>query len=104
MRLLAGPGSFRVHGSIYHMIGPLQPPAEQGTPQFVQLYKHGTEHETENRISLIPGLDRTTVAGLQDMLHHHNLFVQRVRSAATRDTPEMQLSIVTGALANCLLM
>ena len=89
---------------MYHMIGSLQPRAEQGIPQFAQLYIHDTEHEADNRISHISRLDREIVAGLQDMLHHHNPFVRQIRAAATRDTPEMQMRIVTGALDSCFVI
>ena len=93
-----------MHGSIYHMIGSLQPQAEQGIPRFAQLYIHDTEHEADNRISHISGLDREIVAGFQDMLHHHNPFVRQIRAAATQNAPEMQLRIVTGALENCFVI
>ena len=77
MPLCSGPGSFRVHGLVYHMIDRLQPPAEQGHPQFAQLYIHDTDHETDNRMSHDSGLERTTVVQLQDMLHR----AQSIRAA-----------------------
>ena len=43
------PESFRVHGTVYHMFGPLQPPAEQSDSQSAQLYIHDTDHESDHR-------------------------------------------------------
>lgn len=42
-----GVSNFRIHGQVYHRIGPLLP-EENHIPAFAQLYIYDTEHENEN--------------------------------------------------------
>ena len=50
--------TFKVHGSIYHNIGPMMPGevADQA-PRFAQLYFYDTDHELQNRLHHVPELD-----------------------------------------------
>ena len=69
------------------MIGPLQPPAETCNPQFAQLYIHNTDHEIDNRMSHVSGLDHATVVELQDILHRHKPFVRQTHSSGILGCP-----------------
>jgi hypothetical protein len=47
-----GPYVFCMHGQNYHHIGSLIP-EEGNKPRWAQLYIYDTEHEVENRISVV---------------------------------------------------
>ncbi|CAB5207785.1 unnamed protein product [Rhizophagus irregularis] len=48
--------TFRIHGEMYHRIGSLLPNSET-QPQFAQIYIYDTDHEIQNRLNIMPGLD-----------------------------------------------
>jgi hypothetical protein len=51
-----GISNFRIHGQVYHLIGPLLP--EEGQqPVFAQLYIYDSEHENEYRNNVMQDLD-----------------------------------------------
>ena len=73
--------TFRIHGITYHIIGPLVP--NEGTeevPQFAQLYVYDTEHELQNRMQGLGGLDERTLQKLQTMMHEYNPYAYSFRS------------------------
>ena len=75
--------TFKVHGSIYHNIGPMMPGgvADQA-PRFAQLYFYDTDHELQNRLHHVPELDVDVLRTLQSMMHRTNPYAQAFRSAA----------------------
>src|ERR1044071_4961690 len=54
----SGVYTFRIHGEMYHRIGTLLSDPET-QPQFAQIYIYDTDHETQNRSNVMPGLDFT---------------------------------------------
>ncbi len=87
--------SFRIHGEMYHRIGTLLPdPKTQ--PQFSQIYIHDTDHEIQNRSNVMPGLDSTVLAELQQMLHDINPYVNTFRQVGNllKYDPLLDLKLV----------
>ena len=75
--------TYRIHGQVYHRIGSLIP--EQGQiPKFSQLYVYDTNHELENRMAVMGGLDPEILEVLQRNLHQSNPFVEQFRQAVAR--------------------
>ena len=70
----SGVYTFHIHGEIYHRIGTLLPDPEI-QPQFAQIYIYDTDHEIQNRSNVMPSLDSTILAELQQMLHDINPYV-----------------------------
>ncbi|PKC12098.1 hypothetical protein RhiirA5_286874 [Rhizophagus irregularis] len=56
--------TFRIHGEMYHRIGSLLPNSET-QPQFAQIYIYDTDHEIQNRLNIMPGLDPMILGELQ---------------------------------------
>ncbi|CAG8745237.1 12057_t:CDS:2, partial [Cetraspora pellucida] len=63
--------TFRIYGEVYHRIDAFSFDPES-QPQFAQIYIYDTDHELQNRINIMPGLDSTILADLQQMLHDIN--------------------------------
>ena len=77
---MQGISNFRIHGQVYHLIGSLLP--ESGhSPMFAQLYIYDTEHENENRHSIMRDLNDNTLLCLQNMLDECNPYVKNFRQA-----------------------
>ena len=77
---MRGISNFRIHGQVYHLIGSLLP--ESGhPPMFAQLYIYDTEHENENRHSIMRDLNDNTLLCLQNMLDECNPYVKNFRQA-----------------------
>ena len=74
----SGVYNFRIHGEMYHRIGTLLPNSED-QPSFAQIYIYDTDHEIRNRLNVIPGLDSSILADLQQMLHEINPYVNIFR-------------------------
>lgn len=73
--------TFCIHGSTYHSIGPLVPnEGAREVPQFAQLYVYDTEHELQNRMHGLSGLDEHTLEKLQAMIHEYNPYAYSFRS------------------------
>ncbi|KAI9918880.1 hypothetical protein PsorP6_011331 [Peronosclerospora sorghi] len=92
-----GPFSFRIHGQLYHQVGPLLPKVGQ-RPLFAPLYIHDTEHEREKRHAVMLELNDAVLNELQTMLHEKqsnpaNPYVQQFRTtreqgiSASREFP-----------------
>ena len=76
--------TFKVHGSIYHNIGPLMPNDEHGrVPRFAQLYFFDTDHELDNRLHHVSNVDKNVLEMLQNMMHCCNPYAHAFRLAAT---------------------
>ena len=73
-----GVSNFRVHGQIYHFIGPLLPEETQ-SPTFAQLYIYDTLHEDTNRHNIMHELDKDILQQLQHILHQSNPYIQCFR-------------------------
>ncbi|PKB97523.1 hypothetical protein RhiirA5_258470, partial [Rhizophagus irregularis] len=71
---VGGVYTFRIHGEMYHRIGTLLPNPEN-PPSFAQIYIYDTDHEINNRLSVIPNLDFNILIELQQMLHEINPYV-----------------------------
>ena len=77
--------NFRVHGQVYHNIGPLMPNVQDDLhPRFAQLYFYDTEHELLNRLRQVPNIQQGTLSSLQSMMHRCNPYAQAFRSAGHR--------------------
>jgi hypothetical protein len=70
-----GISNFRIHGQVYHLIGPLLP--EEGQrPAFAQLYIYDSEHENEYRNNVMQDLDNNILQNLLKMLDECNPYIQ----------------------------
>jgi hypothetical protein len=87
--------TFRIHGEMYHRIGPLLPDSE-AQPQFAQIYIYDTDHEIQNRSNIISGLDPSILAELQQMLHDINPYVNKFRQAGNllKHNPSLDLKLI----------
>ena len=104
--ILQGRGvyTFKVHGSVYHNIGPMMlgEVADQ-IPRFAQLYFYDTEHELENRLHHNSNLDVKILDPLQAMMHRVNPYAQAFCSArmTMQDTHVFELRmVITDSRAN----
>ena len=70
-----GVSNFRIHGQVYHRIGSLLPENEH-FPAFAQLYIYDTEHENENRQSIMQDLNNDILLNLQNMLDECNPYIR----------------------------
>ncbi len=85
---------------MHHLLGPLQP-AEHDVPQFAQLYIiDSMDAQVTARLAALgatgAALHQPTLAGLQQMLHDHNTFVQRfkqVMDMPAHDLPQWEVVI-----------
>ena len=68
-----------ITGKVYHRIGSLLP-TENEAPKFAQLYFHDTEHEVDNRVNVMDGLDRDVIEVIQDCLHTCNPYITSLKS------------------------
>jgi hypothetical protein len=86
--------TFRIHGEMYHRIGTLLPNPEN-SPSFAQIYIYDTDHEINNRLSVIPNLDFNILIELQQMLHEINPYVNIFRQAGQllRNDPLLDLRL-----------
>jgi hypothetical protein len=86
--------------AMHHLLGPLQL-AEHDVPQFAQLYIiNSVDAQVKARLAALgatgAALHQPTLAGLQQMLHDHNTFVQRfkqVMDMPTHDLPQWEVVI-----------
>ncbi|GBC42223.2 uncharacterized protein LOC114190774 [Rhizophagus irregularis DAOM 181602=DAOM 197198] len=85
---------FQIHGEIYHRIGTLLPNPEN-PPSFAQIYIYDTDHEINNRLSVIPNLDFNILIELQQMLHEINPYVNIFHQAGQllRNDPLLDLRL-----------
>ncbi len=89
-----------IKGVVHHLLGPLQP-AEHDVPQFAQLYIiDSMDAQVRARLAALgatgAALHQPTLAGLQQMLHDHNTFVQRfkqIMDMPTHDLPQWEVVI-----------
>jgi hypothetical protein len=85
---------------VHHLLGPLQP-TEHDVPQFAQLYIiDSMDAQVIARLAALGAtgatLHQPTLAGLQQMLHDHNTFVQRfkqVMDMPAHDLPQWEVII-----------
>ncbi len=89
-----------IKGAVHHLLGPLQS-AEHDVPQFAQLYIiDSMDAQITARLAALgatgAALHQPTLAGLQQMLHDHNTFVQRfkqVMDMPAHDLPQWEVVI-----------
>ena len=76
-----GVGSFRLCGSVYHLVGSLLPTTGQPAT-FAQLYCNDPQHELENRQAARPELNVATLETIQRTMDQHNFFAKTFKAAA----------------------
>jgi len=89
-----------IKGAVHHLLGPLQH-AKHDVPQFAQLYIiDSMDAQVTARLAALgvtgATLHQLTLAGLQQMLHDHNTFVQRfkqVMDMPAHDLPQWEVVI-----------
>lgn len=101
-----GPPIYRIHGTLYHFIGPLiaQPPAQPAQPvppRYAQLYFTDSQTALNSRLqnnqsrNSAQGLDRNVMVELQDMLQNYNPYVQVFKTAydlmRSQDIPDLTI-------------
>ncbi|MCO5567881.1 hypothetical protein L7F22_021577 [Adiantum nelumboides] len=64
---MSGAYCFCVHGSLYHQVGSLVP-HDSGPPKFAQMYVYDTDHEVQNRMNALEGLDVSILQALSIMM------------------------------------
>jgi len=82
-----------IKGVVHHLLGPLQP-AEHDVPQFAQLYIiDSMDAQVTARLGALGvtgvALHQPTLAGLQQMLHDHNTFVQHFKQVMDMPTHDL---------------
>ncbi|CAG8637245.1 13302_t:CDS:2 [Cetraspora pellucida] len=90
---------FRIHGKMYHNIGSLLLAQPGASPHFAQIYVYDTEHKLQNRMNVMPSLDASVLADLQQMLDQVNPYVtvfRQVRNKLTQK-PATTLSMIIRA-------
>jgi hypothetical protein len=89
-----------IKGAVHHLLGPLQP-TKHDVPQFAQLYIiDSMDAQITARLTPLgatgAALHQPTLAGLQQMLHDHNTFVQhfkQVMDMPAHDLPQWEVVI-----------
>ena len=75
----SGPSSFRIHGTLHHLMGALIPP-DGLQPSFAQLYIYDPEEATNRRVQGNPQLDPGILLDLhttiRDINHYAPLYKQ----------------------------
>jgi hypothetical protein len=91
----SGVYTFCIHEEIYHRIGSLLSNSET-QPQFAQIYIYDTDHEIQNRLNIMPGLDPMILGELQQILHNINPYVNQFRQAGNllKNNPSLNLKLV----------
>ncbi len=98
-----------IKGVVHHLLGPLQL-VEHDVPHFAQLYIiDSMDAQITTRLIALGAtgvaLHQPTLAGLQQMLHDHNTFVQRfkqVMDMPAHDLPQWEVVIrVDGDVDKC---
>ncbi|KIK33381.1 hypothetical protein CY34DRAFT_99690, partial [Suillus luteus UH-Slu-Lm8-n1] len=83
-RALQGPGpnTFRIHGSLHHLMGSLIPP-DGVQPSYAQLYIYDSDEATDIRATRPgnEGLDRRILRNLHDMLYRNHLYAPLYKQA-----------------------
>jgi hypothetical protein len=77
----SGPWVYRVNGQMYLSLGPLLPHISQ-KPTFSQLYVYDIEHELDNRHARNMAMDKICLRKLQQLMHHHNPYMQHYKQAS----------------------
>src|SRR6267154_978448 len=76
----SGPSTFRIHGSLHHLMGSLMPGEDQ-QPAYAQLYVFDAEHATDVRVNRNRNLDPRILRELHDMLHRRHPYAQLYKAA-----------------------
>ena len=98
---------YQIHGTLYHLHGPLQPEPGEG-PQYAQLFFHDPQAASAFRNARSPDLDQPFLLLFTEFLHEHNHFVANYLTAHERFrrsagplrialNPRMELVIQEGA-------
>lgn len=97
--LRVGAYTFRIHGSVHHLISNSLTPGnnndgQQQRPQFAQIYFFDSENELQNRMNVAANseVDSSTMLALQEMMHEINSFVEYFKTMADMDAENRQSS------------
>ena len=95
LRATEGVYSFRIHGALYHRMGPLEA-APGDRPSWAQLYLYDTRDERLNlRLDRYGGLDPAILGDIQDTLEQCNPYMQFYinNSQRLRDDSNLTISL-----------
>ncbi|CAG8795681.1 11046_t:CDS:2, partial [Racocetra persica] len=67
-----------IQGGVYYAIRPLLP-SNNNSPKYLQLYIYDTEHEINNRLSIMPDLRHETIELIKTVFDEVNPFVTNFR-------------------------
>ena len=88
-----GLNCFQIHGSLYHVTGPLEP-VTGAQPKFAQLYVYDPQVAADVRCGLFDGLDRQFIQDFTNFIASNNPFpmlykfaAERLREAQQRSSP-----------------
>ena len=73
--------TYKIHGEMYHLMGSLLPTNASNPPKFLQLYFYDTEHEADNRLSLMSNRNRELIQSLQQMIRNVNPWINLFKNA-----------------------
>ena len=73
-----GVHNFKIHGSIYHLIGSLLPD-DSDKPSCAQIYMYDTDYQIESRSERFSQLDIDLIREIQNALLAHNPYVSKLR-------------------------
>ncbi|KIK36583.1 hypothetical protein CY34DRAFT_16296 [Suillus luteus UH-Slu-Lm8-n1] len=78
----SGPNTFRIHGSLHHLMGSLSPP-KGVQPSYAQLYIYDSAEATDICTTQPgnEGLDRVILRNLHDMLYRNHLYAPLYKQA-----------------------
>jgi Helitron helicase-like domain at N-terminus len=77
----SGPSSFRIHGSLHHLMGTLEIPENPDDSKYAQLYIFDPQEATDIRLRRNINLDRHTLAELHDTLANHHPYIDLFKQA-----------------------
>lgn len=80
---VGGAYTFRINGSLSHLIGPLLP-TDNAPPALPQIYIHDPETQAIHRRQIFGDLDPVILLNIQDMLLEVNPFAATLQTAAGR--------------------
>ena len=99
LRATRGVYSFRIHGALYHQMGPLEP-APGDKPGWAQLYLYDSRDERLNRrLDYYDGLDASILRDVQDVIERHNPYIQFYINNSQRPFQSYQMPVELKSLA-----
>ena len=100
--------TFRIHGELYHRIGPMLPNDSTTQPKFAQIYFSDPDFDVrlQQRMNIFSTLDRNTITIIQSCLERTNPYVSYFKSAheiwTENQCTDLFLKVVEPAQDNAL--